>query len=173
MFTRGSFRYPYIVRLMGTGSFLCLASIAGGTQVGDFIPTYLLIFILVLNYWMIGSNLSTIFLFFISDGNSISLWYILNLYYMLLSSVEFFLAVCGLVLKYDKFIIRKSKICLIFGSISSIKLECMSGTLVSFEFNWNLEVCVCMCVLIFYFFVPFFVLFLFMFFNFCCNGFFY
>ena len=179
MFTRGSFRYPYIVRLMGTASLLCLASVAGGRQVGDSIPIYLLITILVLNYWMIGSNLSTIFLFYIFNGNNMSWWYILNFDYLVLSGVELLLAVCRLVSKYDKFyIIRKSKIYLMNRNISSIKLEYMSGMLVSFEFNWwYLEVCECMCVLIFFFlcFILFFFLlfFFFLFFNFCCAEFFY
>ena len=36
MFTRGSFRYPYIVRLMGACSLLCLASVSGlGCDEGD------------------------------------------------------------------------------------------------------------------------------------------
>ena len=40
MFTRGSFRYPYIVRLMGTGDMLSLASVASSRWRSDGIVYY-------------------------------------------------------------------------------------------------------------------------------------
>ena len=159
MFTRGSFRYPYIVRLMGTASMLCLASVAGGGQVEDLIPIYLLVTILMLNYWMIGSKLSTIFLCDNSNDSGMSWWWYNSFsYYVVLSMIKFFLAAYRLVLKYDnKGIIRKSKIYLTIGGISSMNWECIADMLISFEFNWWILVCVCMCVLSFLFFIPFFV----------------
>ena len=58
MFARGSFRYPYIVRLMGAGALLCLASIPGtGSLNGDqLVQNYFTIPVPCLNEWLIGDG---------------------------------------------------------------------------------------------------------------------
>ena len=151
MFTRGSFRYPYIVRLMGTGFFLCQASVAGGRQVKQEDPIHLSIQILLLNYWMIGSNLSTIFLlygllkFFINLCSVVVIellmkmnvyYYILSKFYLTLASIYAHSSLNGIISMFCRLEFN-------FGSISSIKEFVISSDMSPLTF---FKVIMCECV---------------------------
>ena len=96
MFMRGSHRYPYIVRLMGTGALFCLASVAGiRCWNGDAMVDRNLPFpIPCLNEWLIGDGWdppgSTIFTnifnfnFEFSSGDEMVCQLLLFRYYQLL-----------------------------------------------------------------------------------------
>ena len=171
MFTRGSFRYPYIVRLMGTGNLICQASVAGGT-VGSLAPIYLPIVMLLLNYWLMGRKFDPPEVDWLTNKfggiGKIVLWlYHQEIFYFTQSGFEFFLAVCRLVLSNDKSkgIIMKCKINLIFGSIGSIHLNDIGNSILPFEFGlWFYFVCVILvCVFLFFVFLGCFALFIFFF----------